>query len=35
VKKDRQDRHWAGGGPVVIDDDVRDEYEQLVGRTRR
>jgi|ETNmetMinimDraft_15_1059895.scaffolds.fasta_scaffold92205_1 hypothetical protein len=25
-KKNGQDRHWAGGGPVEIDDDVRDEY---------
>ncbi len=25
-KKNGQDRHWAGGGPVEIDDDVREEY---------
>lgn len=31
-KKNRQDRHWAGGGPVEIDDDVRDEYFKLIGR---
>lgn len=30
-KKNRQDRHWAGGGPVEIDDDARDEYEQIIG----
>ncbi len=34
VKKDGHDRHWAGGGPVEIDDDVREEYERLVGRGR-
>jgi hypothetical protein len=31
VKKNREDRHWAGSGPVQIDDDVREEYELLVG----
>ena len=25
-KKNGQDRHWAGGGPVYIDQDVVDEY---------
>jgi hypothetical protein len=30
VKKNREDRHWAGSGPVEIDDDVREEYERLV-----
>lgn len=30
-KKNRQDRHWAGGGPVEIDEDVRLEYEKLIG----
>jgi len=25
-KKNGQDRHWAGGGPVAIDADVVDEY---------
>ncbi|MBX3424920.1 MAG: hypothetical protein KF688_04500 [Pirellulales bacterium] len=25
-KKNGQDRHWAGGGSVTIDDDVVDEY---------
>lgn len=25
-KKNGQDRHWAGSGPVEIDDDVREEY---------
>jgi len=29
-KKDRQDRHWAGGGPVEIDEDARADYEQLI-----
>lgn len=32
VKKNRQDRHWAGSGPVGIDDDARDEYEREIGR---
>ena len=26
VKRDGSDRHWAGSGPVHIDDDVRAEY---------
>jgi len=25
-KRNGKDRHWAGGGPVEIDDDVREEY---------
>jgi len=25
-KKHGQDHHWAGGGAVEIDDDVREEY---------
>jgi hypothetical protein len=34
VKKNRHDRHWAGRGPVEIDDDARDDYHQLIGGTR-
>lgn len=25
-KKNGQDRHWAGSGPVIIDEDVQEEY---------
>jgi len=25
-KNNGHDRHWAGGGPVEIDEDVREEY---------
>ena len=32
VKKDGQDRHWAGHGPVTIDEDAREEYERITGR---
>ena len=31
VKTNRQDRHWAGHGPVEIDNDAVDEYHWLVG----
>jgi hypothetical protein len=31
VKKDRQDRHWAGSGPVEVDPDALDEYNRIVG----
>jgi hypothetical protein len=24
--KDGSDRHWAGGGPIVVDDDAAEEY---------
>lgn len=30
VKKNRQDRHWAGSGPVAIDEDAREEYLALI-----
>ena len=29
-KRNREDRHWAGGGPVHIDADVREEYLRMV-----
>lgn len=35
VKRDRTDRHWAGSGPVHVDDDVHDEYERLVASAMR
>ena len=31
VKKNRQDRHWAGHGPVELDHDAADEYHRMVG----
>ena len=34
VKSDQSDRHWAGSGSVEIDEDVREEYEALIGRSR-
>lgn len=33
-KKNGQDRHWAGGGPVRIDADVVDEYLEAESRLR-
>jgi hypothetical protein len=33
-KKNGQDRHWAGGGPVEIDEDVREEYWTEIRRKR-
>ncbi len=33
VKRNRANRPWAGNGPVVIDEDVREEYEHLIKRT--
>ena len=32
VKKNGEDRHWAGTGPVKIEEDARLEYERLTGR---
>jgi hypothetical protein len=32
VKKNGQDRHRWGGGPVEIDEDIRAEYEKMVGK---
>ncbi len=32
VKRNRANRDWAGTGPVVIDEDVREEYEHLIDR---
>ncbi len=31
IKKNMQDRHWAGSGPIMIDKTVIDEYKQIVG----
>ena len=31
VKKDGSDRHWAGGGVVMVDSRVLDEYLALRG----
>ena len=31
-KKNQQDRHQFGFGPVEIDDDVREEYLELIGQ---
>lgn len=31
VKRNGSNRHWAGSGPVQIDDDVKAEYEALVA----
>jgi len=32
VKRNGSNRHWAGSGPIEIDDDVRAEYEALTAR---
>ena len=32
VKRNGEDRHWAGGGVVAVDAAVVDEYLALVGR---
>jgi hypothetical protein len=31
VKKNQEDRHWAGSGPVMIDDSVVKEYLAFTG----
>ena len=31
IKKNGQDRHWAGSGPVDVDLDAAAEYERIVG----
>ena len=31
VKRNGSNRHWAGSGPVQIDDDVKAEYEALIA----
>ncbi|MBI9058551.1 MAG: hypothetical protein JEZ01_12375 [Labilibaculum sp.] len=30
IKKNGQDRHWAGGGKIMIDRNIVDEYLKLV-----
>ena len=35
VKKNGQDRHWAGSGPVAIDEDAREEYERVIDKSRK
>ena len=31
VKKSGTNRHWAGSGPIHIDEDARSEYESVVA----
>ena len=31
VKKSDTNRHWAGGGPIEVDEDARAEYEKVVA----
>ena len=33
-KMNGEDRHWAGSGPVEIDDDAREEYESVISGKR-
>lgn len=33
VKKNGQDRHWAGGGVVLVERAVVDEYLKIIGAT--
>ena len=35
IKRDGTDRHWAGSGPVEIDQDALDEYMTLVSPSVR
>ncbi|WP_207759805.1 hypothetical protein [Flavobacterium cyanobacteriorum] len=32
VKKDMTDRHWAGGGTIVVERRILEDYLQLVGK---
>ncbi|PKM95598.1 MAG: mannose-1-phosphate guanylyltransferase [Firmicutes bacterium HGW-Firmicutes-1] len=32
VKKNGEDRHWAGSGKIMIDRDIVDEYLQITGQ---
>ncbi len=32
VKKNGEDRHWAGSGIILIDNDVIDEYLEFTGK---
>ncbi len=31
AKKNGQDRHWAGGGPVMVDSRIAEEYRQFLN----
>lgn len=31
VKKNGEDRHWAGSGPVTTDPDAADEYHRIIA----
>jgi hypothetical protein len=33
VKKDTNDRHWAGSGKIMVDRSILSEYLTLVGLT--
>lgn len=31
IKKNGQDRHWAGGGKIMVDKEIVEEYLELVN----
>jgi hypothetical protein len=33
VKRNGQDRHWAGGGKIMLDEEIVDRYLELVDFT--
>jgi hypothetical protein len=34
IKKNGEDRHWAGSGKVMIDESVIEEYLELTGNSK-
>ncbi len=34
LKKNAQDRHWAGSGKIMIDRDIVDDYLKYTGKNR-
>ena len=35
VKKNGEDRHWSGSGPVNIDEEAGEEYDRMVRAPQR
>ncbi len=34
IKKNQKNRHWAGSGKIMIEEDIIDQYLELIGKDK-